>query len=798
MADLEVQEKDGKIYCPLKKAWHVSTPEERVRQYYIAILANKYGYSLEQMDQELKVNNSKRGQGKARADIVIWKSEQDKKDKKAAFIVVECKAENVKVRVEDYYQGFNYASWAHAEFFVTTNEKETKYFNVDPAYLPQKLDEVVAIPTAKDVDDAARIEQIKNQTKLFTRDEFTKTLRTCHNIIRNNDKLSPEAAFDEISKLLFMKIRFERDNKGMKVFTKQEYLDAAQNHEKNVRPGLKGTDLYALSYMQFLFRTTKEFFKDDRLFDDKDEINIRENSFIQILEKLETFNLSDTQDDVKGIAFEEFLGTTFRGELGQFFTPRTIVDFMTEILDPQEGEVICDPTCGSGGFLIKAFEYVREKIEADIRSKKDSLRLSIEGNDYDTLPEDKQVKISHSIDKMQAALNTELDTGIEGSRMYQLSRNCIYGTDANPRMARTSKMNMIMHGDGHGGVHHHDGLLNVNGIFEERFDVILTNPPFGQNVDRGQLISEADKFTDEEMKKKYKKKYGAAYDEALKQVDDHIGESLLSLYDLGNTSTLTEVLFMERCLRLLKKGGRMGMVLPEGVLNNKNLQAVREYFEGKAKIILICSIPQDVFIAAGATVKPSLVFMRRFTNDEESEYANCKSEALAEVTALHQAEIDKLEATIAKADALTESLKDDLKKAKTKLKQAKKDKKNTTSVETEITTIKKEQADNRLNKKTAEKELKELYKQIDEETKPVVKKKFDYDIPIAKIDDAGITTTGAASEGNQLPQLVDEYSDYRIQNNLWPVLNNETIYAMNTDGKYCRYIGSQEVVLNEQ
>lgn len=798
MADFEVQEKDGKIYCPLKKAWHVSTPEERVRQYYIAILANKYGYSLEQMEQELKVNNSKRGQGKARADIVIWKSEQDKKDKKAAFIVVECKAENVKVRVEDYYQGFNYASWAHAEFFVTTNEKETKYFNVDPAYLPQKLDEVVAIPTAKDVDDAARIEQLKDQTKLFTRDEFTKTLRACHNIIRNNDKLSPEAAFDEISKLLFMKIRFERDNKGMKVFTKQEYLDAAQNHEKNVRPGLKGTDLYALSYMQFLFRTTKEFFKDDRLFDDKDEINIRENSFIQILEKLETFNLSDTQDDVKGIAFEEFLGTTFRGELGQFFTPRTIVDFMTEILDPQEGEVICDPTCGSGGFLIKAFEYVREKIEADIRSKKDSLRLSIEGNDYDALPEDKQVKISHSIDKMQAALNTELDTGIEGSRMYQLSRNCIYGTDANPRMARTSKMNMIMHGDGHGGVHHHDGLLNINGIFEERFDVILTNPPFGQNVDRGQLISEADKFTDEEMKKKYKKKYGAAYDEALKQVDDHIGESLLSLYDLGNISTLTEVLFMERCLRLLKKGGRMGMVLPEGVLNNKNLQAVREYFEGKAKIILICSIPQDVFIAAGATVKPSLVFMRRFTNDEESKYANCKSEALAEVTALHQAEIDKLEATIAKADALTESLKDDLKKAQTKLKQAKKDKKNTTSVETEITTIKKEQADNRLNKKTAEKELKGLYKQIDEETKPVVKKKFDYDIPIAKIDDAGITTTGAASEGNQLPQLVDEYSAYRIQNNLWPVLNNEIIYALNTDGKYCRYIGSQEVVLNEQ
>lgn len=227
-----------------------------------------------------------------------------------------------------------------------------------------------------------------------------------------------------------------------------------------------------------------------------------------------------------------------------------------------------------------------------------------------------QIEISDRIDKMQTALNTELDTSIEGSRMYQLSRNCIYGTDANPRMARTSKMNMIMHGDGHGGVHHHDGLLNVNGIFEERFDVILTNPPFGQNVDRNQLISVADRFTDEEMKQKYKAKYGKSYDKALKQVDDHIGESLLSLYDLGSTSTLTEVLFMERCLRLLKKGGRMGMVLPEGVLNNKNLASVREYFEGRAKLILICSIPQDVFIAAGATVKPSLVFMRKFTAEE--------------------------------------------------------------------------------------------------------------------------------------------------------------------------------------
>lgn len=165
------------------------------------------------------------------------------------------------------------------------------------------------------------------------------------------------------------------------------------------------------SYMQRLFSTTKVEFKSDHLFEVSDEIKIRENSFVQILERLENFNLSDTQDDVKGIAFEQFLGTTFRGELGQFFTPRTIVDFMTEILDPQEGEVICDPTCGSGGFLIKAFEYVREKIEADVRGQKDKLRASLEGEDFDSLPEEEQIKINERIEEMQAALNTELDTG---------------------------------------------------------------------------------------------------------------------------------------------------------------------------------------------------------------------------------------------------------------------------------------------------------------------------------------------------------------------------------------------------
>ena len=140
---LEVQVEGNKIYSPLRDKWLVLTPEEQVRQSYICRLVNVYGYDLEQMDEELKVNNSHRGQGKARADIVIWKSKEDKKKNKAAFIVVECKAETVKIRQEDYYQGANYAAWSGASFFVTTNEKETKFFRVDKDSMPKDLDEII-------------------------------------------------------------------------------------------------------------------------------------------------------------------------------------------------------------------------------------------------------------------------------------------------------------------------------------------------------------------------------------------------------------------------------------------------------------------------------------------------------------------------------------------------------------------------------------------------------------------------------------------------------------------------------
>lgn len=741
MPKLEVQIKDNKIFAPLSGKWLVTKPEEKVRQEYICRLVNNYGFSLEQMAQEVQVSNSQRGQGRAMADIVIWRNAKDKNEHNSPIIVVECKAEHITVREEDYFQGYNYASWASADFFVTSNLKETRIFKVLKGKIPKKLEEIVDIPNAEIASNSKKVTELLKQTKAFTRDEFSKLLFKCHNIIRNNDKLSPEAAFDEISKILFIKIRYERSNTGAQIFSEEEFKKARDSYNK-YKPK-DGAEFY-----QFLFEQTKEDFKDDDLFENSEILRIRENSFEAIVKELQIYNLSTTSDDVKGIAFEQFLGKTFRGELGQFFTPRTIVDFMVEVLDPMEGETICDPCCGSGGFLIKAFEYVRSKIEAEIHAAKEKIKDEYYNDNYLKATDKQKAEIDEKVTDLFSKLNAELDIHNDRSRLRTLSYDCIYGTDANPRMSRTAKMNMIMHGDGHGGVHHNDGLLNVNGIFENRFDLILTNPPFGSRVEKSLKITEADKYTDVARIAKYRERYGAAYDQALKQVNDNIGKSLLSLYKTGDLSTLTEVLFIERCLNLLKPGGRMGIVLPEGVLNNTNLQKVRDFVESKAKILLITSIPQDVFIASGATVKPSLLFFKKFTEEEKNEWKRIAKKAEKEIAKKYEVQ----------TKAVEDKLKD----------------KTLTAAD----------------KKPWKSEQKQLEDKIAADTKAYIKQAFDYEIPIAEVEKAGISSTGAEIE-NELKPLAQEFITYAKAKNLWKNKFETVTYDITSNNQIFRMVAGE-------
>ena len=696
----QIQIRGNQIFSPLRQKWVQLTPEERVRQEYLRVLIEEYGHKPEQIEEEVSVTG--RGSGDARADFLIWRTPEARNRQEHALIVVECKADNVTISLKDYAQGANYAQYEHARFFVTHNHRETKYWKVDTTRRMPNYDEIANIPHADATDK--EIDELLARLKVFKEDEFAKLLHDCHNVIRNREKLDPAAAFDEIAKILFVKVYVERELRAKRsrknLFT-VEYLD----------------DQLGKYPLNTLFGQTKEAYADDKIFESDEEIRLKLATGREIVKLLERYNLSDTSEDIKGIAFERFLGRTFRGEIGQFFTPRTIVEFMIRMVNPKEGDVICDPASGSGGFLIRFFEIVRQQILADADDQYRAYKTQLEADKKLSLDK-KATMLREKFDSLQATL----DHDKHGSRLWELANRCIYGTDANDRMARTSKMNMIMHGDGHGGVHHHDGFLNVNGIFEGRFDIILTNPPFGANVEPSDVVHGSDMTVSREAEKRYAEQYGDLYTNALARVRAAVGKPIASLFELpkGEKSKIkTEILFIERCLSLLKSGGRLGIVLPEGIFNNPSLAYVREFCENRAFIRAVVSLPQEAFFSSGASVKASLLFLQKFTEKEQADFDAKHRKANAEVKAKH-------------ADAIateTKRIQDAVAVAKE-------------AGETE-------------KRKALQKELADYEKRMAEtittETRALLKERFPYPIFLYEAEKVGITATGEQDQNELVP-----------------------------------------------
>lgn len=598
------------IWIPLKGEWRDSTgkPEELVRQKFVRHLCENYGYSLDQMRQEQRMISGSRS---ARADIVIWETaaKANAGPGVSPVLVIECKAESVEINLRDYYQGESYTRSAACEFFITTNNRFTAIFKLVPG-APGDFVQINEIPKASDWGDAKRLEEIRSKLRVFNRKEFQDLLFKCHSILRDVHKMDPGRAFDTISKILFVKMYVERS--GLHGTFTVDFLDRRASTRLPTDPEVHDG----------LFEQTKAYYKADDLFTAADRLEISEATFRRLVKELERFDLSKTSDDIKGLAFEKFLGNTFRGELGQFFTPRPVVDFMVSLLDPQEGELICDPASGSGGFLIRAFEHVRGLVAADIQKEKDKAQAEIEAK---KLPIEEEERL---IDEAFARLNRELLPSDDNNkpidtRVGRLAWNCVFGCDAEPRAARTAKMNMIMHGDGHGGIHYHDGLVDINGIFPGRFDIIITNPPFGSNVGDDQKVGGSEETrvpTDDAYVNRCESRYGEPWRESHAAIQKATGTKILDLYEIGKgkKNRATEIVFVERCLKLLKPGGRMGIVLPDGNLNNPSLTWLRRWCEGKARILAVVSLPEETFSSAKATVKASLVFVRRFTEADEA------------------------------------------------------------------------------------------------------------------------------------------------------------------------------------
>jgi type I restriction enzyme M protein len=144
---LEIRRKNGKIWSHVRSIWLEETPEERVRQEYLKVVVEEYGYALPQIDEEREVTG-KRGTGNARADFVIWASEQDKLDQKNPLIIIETKSDNVTIQPSDYSQGENYARLTGAKFVVTHNSRETRFWRVVHDHMPKTVEEIEGIPHA--------------------------------------------------------------------------------------------------------------------------------------------------------------------------------------------------------------------------------------------------------------------------------------------------------------------------------------------------------------------------------------------------------------------------------------------------------------------------------------------------------------------------------------------------------------------------------------------------------------------------------------------------------------------------
>ena len=691
---LQVRRENGKVWSPLRADWLIETPEERVRQSFVCLLVNDYGYDLNQMGEEETVVG--RGTAQARADILVWRAAADKTTKNPPLIVVECKADNVTVSLADYEQGDRYARLSGAPFFVTHNSRETRYWRVLKDKMPGYFEEIENIPHEGDSDQ--EIQRLIGALKIFKEDEFAKLLHDCHNVIRNREKKDPAAAFDEIAKVLFIKVWVERELREKR---RRKNIFSVEFLEDQIGDDPLGD----------LFEKTKQHYATDKIFGVGERINLKRATGRELVRLLERYNLSDTSEDIKGIAFERFLGRTFRGDIGGFFTPRTVVEFMIRMTKPREGDIVCDPACGSGGFLIRFFELVREQILADIDQSYHAFAAA--------LPTDLEDE------KRAEQLRVEFDRLQEDAkkRLWHLANRCVYGTDANDRMARTGKMNMIMHGDGHGGVHHHDGFLNINGIFEGRFDLVLANPPFGANVEPSDVILPSDGYVSEEATSRYLSVYGALYKDALQRVRAAEGQPIASLFDLVKDSrkskVKTEILFIERCLNLLKPGGRLGIVLPEGIFNNPSLRYVRDFCENRAFIRAVVSLPPETFLSAGATVKTSVLFLQKFNDEERARFDKIEAEVRAERRAWHGAEIA---ATTARLESEIDSAK--------------------------ISKLpdKRRALVSELKQFLAEKEA-----LIEREARALLKQQFSYPIFLYEAEKAGITATGEPDQNELYP-----------------------------------------------
>ena len=537
-----------------------SDPEEKVRAELWAELIYKYDYSPERIRFEVNVP---RRTPNDFADLVIYEDDE----LKSPYMVFECKRADVSDAAFDQAieQACGNRASLGANYCGVVAGLTRRLLRFDQ-YPPGERDRnlLTDIPVRYGKPPSWRFLKGERDLIAVSREELRASIRKCHQTLWEGGKRSAIAAFGEFCKLVFIKHRDEKD------LDRKE----GQPYEFQRKDGETAIDL--ARRISRLYENEKR--KEPDVF--TESINVDPPILAQCVEHLEGISLDNTELDTKGVAFEEFMGSFFKGDFGQYFTPRELIAFCVEMLDPNRGDLVLDPACGSGGFLLYAMDHVRRQADKSQKAK------TIQHHRY----------------------------------WHDFAQNNLFGIEINDELARVAKMNMIIHDDGHTNIVGHDALdfpqsirEKHNGVTPGKFDLILTNPPFGAVIRR---TEKGDGYLEQFELMRYLGKNYPLYTD-MSGDSDETDTRLVPKTVKPRASIKTEIAFLERVHSFLKPGtGRAAVVLPDGILTNSSLQGVRHWLLNHFQLLAVVSLPQFAFSHYDAGVKASIVFLRRLDNGE--------------------------------------------------------------------------------------------------------------------------------------------------------------------------------------
>lgn len=573
--------------------------EDPVTLWAVDLLHRQYGVPLEAMQLELSADFSegthmggRRYMG--RVDVVIYDDRflDEVGNLDTAFIMVEAMEPNKKldgVEAEGWkahYErlGAYMAASPSARYAVLTSGSYTRIYRRDLEY-PRALQEIPDLPKYESAREAAERSPYKvvlsdtspdgvdSGLQPLTRDKFREVLGDtrsgCHAILRDNEGLQPQEAVDAMVKFLFAKWYDEKATVDLAKQTGEQraYVFSVSRTTDPERLAVQVRETFekAKEHEQKLLKEKSDEQLNIRsAFGEGDTLMFKPHTTWQIVERLQAWSLRKSSADVKGGVFEDFLGKTFRDDLGQYFTPTPVINLMVGMMQPTVEDVIGDPACGSARMLTHALEYVRQQEYAKAAAANGG------------------------------TVNVDPDNPTEAFRHF--ADNNLFGAEISRNVMHVARVNALMNGAPHMDLKLIDtlapldsitggsmtGLPERSGFYAGGLTMILTNPPFGSKVTNGRTLEDL-----------------AARDGVTRKNGSVV------------RSIPQEVAFVNRCLEFLVPGGKLGIVLPDGVLANSSMQDVRDWILRWARLKAIVSLPQETFAPYGAGVKTSVVFLEK-------------------------------------------------------------------------------------------------------------------------------------------------------------------------------------------